>query len=82
MLAEQLIANPAKYVGKTVSFGGIITETLPGCVVLGKIKALTDAIPGNAKVEQGAEVTGICQGLIDGFVVVTDSTIIPYCEVS
>ena len=82
VLTEQLIADPAKFIGETVSFGSVVTEFGVGYVMFGKIKAVTDSIPGNAKVEQGAEVTGVCQGMVDGFILVTDSTIIPYCEVS
>ena len=82
VLTEQLIADPAKYVGKTVSFGAVVTDFGVGYVLFNKIKAVTDSIPGGAKAEQGAEVTGVCQGLVDGFVVINDSTIIPYCEVS
>jgi len=81
VLADQLIASPEKFFGQTVSFGALITDIGVGYVIFGKIKAVTDLVPA-VRIETSATITGVCQGLVDGLVVLSDSIIIPSCEVA
>jgi len=80
VLPDQLISTPAKYEGQMVFFGSVVTGFGAGYVMFGNIKVFADFIPGVA-VSSNATITGICRGSINGFVEISESTIIPSCEV-
>jgi len=81
VLADQLIANPEKFFGQTVSLGSLITDIGAGYVLFGKIKVVADLVPA-VRINTSATIIGVCQGTSGGYVLLTDSIIIPSCEVA
>ncbi|MGI2335764.1 MAG: hypothetical protein ACRKGH_03860 [Dehalogenimonas sp.] len=78
--ASQLVANPASYVGKKVSFTSSVTDLGPSYVLFDTIKVTVDSVPAGTEFGISCMIIGTVTGLVGDYIVVSDSLVIPDCD--